>query len=226
MFCLINSNIIPNKAAKPKVVTTAATTTTTRPKTRGVVVQEPSEFKTPQESQPSMIKDKGKAIMIEPEVPLKRKDQVALDEDLARNLQAQLEAKLIEEESLQGNRRRSQQTFDLSVAKKEIEESSKGIKDELESNKSKKTESSEEKAKGNRKKILGKKRAGKEQQQESSKRQRMEDDKETDEHEEVEVDDEAELKKHLVIVKDDYIAIDAIPLATKPPVIVEYKLLK
>ncbi|GJS49144.1 putative ribonuclease H-like domain-containing protein [Tanacetum coccineum] len=48
-----------------------------------------------------------------------------------------------------------------------------------------------------------------EQQQESSKRQRMEDNKETDEHEEV---DEAELKKHLVIVKDDDIAIDAIPL--------------
>ncbi|GKA36007.1 hypothetical protein Tco_0722498 [Tanacetum coccineum] len=54
----------------------------------------------------------------------------------------------------------------------------------------------------------------------------MEDDKETDEHEEVEVVDEVELKKHLVIVKDDDIAIDAIPLATKPPVIVEYKLLK
>ncbi|GKD04199.1 hypothetical protein Tco_1179173, partial [Tanacetum coccineum] len=87
--------------AKPKVVTTAATTTTTtRPKSRGVVVQEPSEFGTPQESQPSMIKDKGKAIMIEPEVPLKRKDQVALDEDLARNFQARLEAELIEEERL------------------------------------------------------------------------------------------------------------------------------
>ncbi|GJV98808.1 zinc finger BED domain-containing protein RICESLEEPER 2-like protein [Tanacetum coccineum] len=41
----------------------------------------------------------------------------------------------------------------------------------------------------------------------------------TDEHEEVEVDDEAKLKKHLVIVKDDDIAIDDIPLATKPPVI-------
>ncbi|GKC77838.1 hypothetical protein Tco_1128612 [Tanacetum coccineum] len=37
------------KAAKPKAVTTAATTTTTtvtRPKARGVVVQEPSEFRT------------------------------------------------------------------------------------------------------------------------------------------------------------------------------------
>ncbi|GJY65404.1 hypothetical protein Tco_0467642 [Tanacetum coccineum] len=54
----------------------------------------------------------------------------------------------------------------------------------------------------------------------------MEDVKETNEHEEVDEVDEAELKKYLVIVKDDDIAIDAIPLATKPPVIVEYKLLK
>ncbi|GJW74307.1 hypothetical protein Tco_0133677 [Tanacetum coccineum] len=110
--------------------------------------------------------------------------------------------------------------------KKGTEESSKGTEDELESDKSKKAESSEEKVKGSKKKILGKKRAGKETQQESSKRQRIKDDKETNEHEEVEVDDEAELKKHLVIVKDDDIAIDDIPLATKPPVIVEYKLLK
>ncbi|GJW17694.1 retrotransposon protein, putative, ty1-copia subclass [Tanacetum coccineum] len=42
----------------------------------------------------------------------------------------------------------------------------------------------------------------------------------------VEEDNEAELKKHLVIVKDDDIAIDVIPLATKPPVIIEYKLIK
>ncbi|GJU52519.1 hypothetical protein Tco_1226233 [Tanacetum coccineum] len=50
---------------------------------------------------------------------------------------------------------------------------------------------------------------------------KMEDDKETEEHEEVEADDTYELKKHLVIVKDDDIAIDAIPLATKPPVILQ-----
>ncbi|GKG54162.1 hypothetical protein Tco_0557685, partial [Tanacetum coccineum] len=48
--------------------------------------------------------------------------------------------------------------------------------------------------------MLGKKRAGKKQQQESLKRQRMKDVIETDEHEEVEEVDEAELKKHLVIV--------------------------
>ncbi|GJW38542.1 hypothetical protein Tco_0064387 [Tanacetum coccineum] len=111
-------------------------------------------------------------------------------------------------------------------SKKGTEESSKGAEDELESDKSKKAESSKEKAKSSRKKMLGRKRAGKGQQQESSKRQRIENDKETDEHEEVEEDDEVELKKHPVIDKDEEIEIDAIPLATKPPVIVEYKLLK
>ncbi|GJT84875.1 hypothetical protein Tco_1066592 [Tanacetum coccineum] len=84
--------LIQIKAAKPKVVTTAATTTTiTRPKDRGVVVQEPSEFRVPQETQPSSSKDKGKGIMIEPEVPLKRKDQIALDEQIARDIQAKLD---------------------------------------------------------------------------------------------------------------------------------------
>ncbi|GJY35196.1 hypothetical protein Tco_0420574 [Tanacetum coccineum] len=87
----------------------------------------------------------------------------------------------------------------------------------------KKEEGSKEKAKWSRKKMLVRKRAGKEQQQESSKKQIME---EVQEVEEVEEDDEAELKKHLVIKKDDDIAIDDIPLATKPLVIVDYKLLK
>ncbi|GJR03492.1 hypothetical protein Tco_0526476 [Tanacetum coccineum] len=81
--------LIQIKAAKPKVATTAATTTTTtRPKDKGVVVQEPSEFKVPQEIKPSSSKDKGKGIMIEPEVPLNRKDQIALDEQIARDLSA------------------------------------------------------------------------------------------------------------------------------------------
>ncbi|GJV90150.1 hypothetical protein Tco_1534088 [Tanacetum coccineum] len=149
-----------------------------------------------------------------------------------RSTEEQGESKSYEEiQKMFGNEMRRVNTFismDSEVVKSKIgtEESSKGADDELEADKSKKEESSEEKAKGSKKKMLGRKRAGKEQQQESSKRQRMEDDKETDEHEEVEEDDEAELKKHLVIVKDDEIAIDAIPLATKPPVIVEYKLLK
>ncbi|GKF06723.1 hypothetical protein Tco_0037391, partial [Tanacetum coccineum] len=93
--------LIQIKAAKPKVVTTAATTTTTtRPKANRVVVQEPSEFRVPQETQPSISEDKGKGIMVEPEVPLKRKDQIALDEQIARDIHAKMDSELIEEQKL------------------------------------------------------------------------------------------------------------------------------
>ncbi|GKD13203.1 hypothetical protein Tco_1197610, partial [Tanacetum coccineum] len=72
--------LIEIKAAKPKAITTAATKTTTsvtRPKARGVIVQEPSDFTTTtSSSQPSQLpqaKDKGKAKMIKPKKPLKKK---------------------------------------------------------------------------------------------------------------------------------------------------------
>ncbi|GKG09490.1 hypothetical protein Tco_0338236, partial [Tanacetum coccineum] len=120
----------------------------------------------------------------------------------------QLKSKSYEEmQKMFDNEMRRVNTFipidsELVKSIKETEESSKGIEDELKSDKSKKAESNEKKAKGRIKKILAKKRVGKEKQQESSKRQRMEDVIEIDEHEEVEEVDEAELKKHLVIVKD------------------------
>ncbi|GJS86937.1 hypothetical protein Tco_0769573 [Tanacetum coccineum] len=234
-------------------------------------------------------KPKSKGIVFhdqeeQPERPLKRKEQVALDEQMIRDIQAQLDAEIIEEERLERQkeeeanlaliesceniqamieadrllaerlqiREREELTDEekgklfmefmekrrkhfvaliaqekrnrpLTKAKKRTQMST--ILSTWESNE-KKVEGSEEKAKSSRKKSLGKKRAVKEHQQESLKRQKLEDDKEIDEHEEVEADDTTELKKHLVIKKDDDIAIDAIPLATKPPVIVDYKLLK
>ncbi|GJY10076.1 hypothetical protein Tco_0378261 [Tanacetum coccineum] len=99
--------LIDIKAAKPKAVTTAATTTTTvvtRPKARGVVVQEPSEFRTTtsssQTSQLPQAKDKGKAKMVEPEKPLKKKDQILIDEEIAQRIQEELQADLEEDERL------------------------------------------------------------------------------------------------------------------------------
>ncbi|GJW80878.1 hypothetical protein Tco_0144853 [Tanacetum coccineum] len=64
------------------------------------------------------------------------------------------------------------------------------------------------------------KRAGDELESDMSKKQKI------DEHVDVEKDDqeEAEMKRHIEIVKDNEVAIDAIPLATKPPVIVEYQI--
>ncbi|GKC20885.1 hypothetical protein Tco_1023035, partial [Tanacetum coccineum] len=65
--------------------------------------------------------------------------------------------------------------------------------------------------------MLRRKKAVKEQHKESSKKLKVE---------EIKEDDEVELKKLLVIKKDEDIAIDAIPLATKLPVIIDYKLHK
>ncbi|GJR90628.1 hypothetical protein Tco_0214639 [Tanacetum coccineum] len=45
-------------------------------------------------------KDKGKAKMVEPEKPLKKKYQIAINEEVARNLESQLQAELEEEERL------------------------------------------------------------------------------------------------------------------------------
>ncbi|GKD83180.1 hypothetical protein Tco_1350019 [Tanacetum coccineum] len=64
------------------------------------------------------------------------------------------------------------------------------------------------------------KKAGDELESNMSKKQKI------DGHVEVEKDDqeETEMKRHIEIVKDDEVAIDVIPLATKPSVIVEYQI--
>ncbi|GKC64731.1 hypothetical protein Tco_1097329 [Tanacetum coccineum] len=231
-----------------------------KPKAKGIVFHDQEEqvtLSTVSVTQPS-IKDKGKGIMQEPERPLKRKDQVAIDEDLARNIQAQLDAEIIKEERLKrqkqeeanialieswentqammkANRllaerlqtREREELTDEEKGKLFMELMEKRRKDfaalraqekrkrpptkaqkrtqmstylkhmEVQESNEKKVEGNEEKVKSSRKKRL-----------------------------EVEADDTAELKKHFVFKKDDDIAIDAIPLATKPPMIVDYKLLK
>ncbi|GJX37138.1 hypothetical protein Tco_0250441 [Tanacetum coccineum] len=82
----------------------------------------------------------------------------------------------------------------------------------------------EELVKGSKTKAKGSsKRTGDEFESDKSKKQKI------DEHVEAEKDydqEEAEMKKHIEIVKDDKVAIDAIPLATKPLMIVEYKIVK
>nr|GEV38486.1 hypothetical protein [Tanacetum cinerariifolium] len=68
-----------------------------KPKAKGVTMQEPSEFRTTlpsQSSLPSQAKDKDKGLMVEPEMPLTRKDQIALDEEVARGLEAEWNANM------------------------------------------------------------------------------------------------------------------------------------
>ncbi|GKA25292.1 hypothetical protein Tco_0711401 [Tanacetum coccineum] len=72
-------------------------------KERGVVMKEPSETVTRTTTRPQQqpsSKDKGKAIMTEPEKPLKKKAQIKFDEEVAQRLQAQIHAELEDEERL------------------------------------------------------------------------------------------------------------------------------
>ncbi|GJX55854.1 hypothetical protein Tco_0285751, partial [Tanacetum coccineum] len=71
-----------------------------KPKVKRVVIGEQSESTTRTRPQQLPSKDKGKAIMEEPEKPTKRKDQIRHDEEVAQRLQAQMQAKLEEEDRL------------------------------------------------------------------------------------------------------------------------------
>nr|GEZ70511.1 hypothetical protein [Tanacetum cinerariifolium] len=71
-----------------------------KPKEKGVTIQEPSEFRTTSPSQPPQAKEKGKGIMVEPEKPLKKKDQITLDEEVARKLEAEIKAEMEKEERI------------------------------------------------------------------------------------------------------------------------------
>nr|GEU92022.1 retrovirus-related Pol polyprotein from transposon TNT 1-94 [Tanacetum cinerariifolium] len=71
------STTIP--AAATKVITFVPT-----PRAKGIVFHKQKQSHIPFSS----LKDKGKAKMIEPEVPLKKKDQMRIDEEYARKLQA------------------------------------------------------------------------------------------------------------------------------------------
>ncbi|GJZ90535.1 hypothetical protein Tco_0662462 [Tanacetum coccineum] len=67
---------------------------------------------------------------------------------------------------------------------------------------------------------VSKKRTREELESDNSKKQKI------DENVEAEVDDEVEKKKLMEIVLDDEVAIDAILLATKSPIIVDWKIIK
>ncbi|GKC71313.1 hypothetical protein Tco_1117196 [Tanacetum coccineum] len=97
--------LIKIKTIKPKPITIAVTTVTSvRPRAKGIIFhdqeeQVPASTKTFSSSQLQLpyVKDKGKGKMVEPEKPLKKKDQIDLDEEMARDLKTQMQAKLIEE---------------------------------------------------------------------------------------------------------------------------------
>nr|GEX64154.1 ribonuclease H-like domain-containing protein [Tanacetum cinerariifolium] len=74
----------------------------TRPKARGVVMQEPSETTTTTIPIPLKFQDKGKGIMVKEPLKMKKKDQISFDHQEAIRLQAEID----KEERLAGERAR------------------------------------------------------------------------------------------------------------------------
>ncbi|GJW18410.1 hypothetical protein Tco_0025846 [Tanacetum coccineum] len=69
-------------------------------KEKGISIVEPSEATTTTtQTVQFLAKDKGKAILVEPERPMKRKDQILADEELAQRLFAEEKAQLEKEEN-------------------------------------------------------------------------------------------------------------------------------
>ncbi|GKE78268.1 hypothetical protein Tco_1544388 [Tanacetum coccineum] len=174
--------------------------------------------------------------MVEPEKPLKKKDQIMFDKEVAQKFQAQLDAELEEEEKLARQREEDANIaewdnvqammdadYELAgrlLAKEQgeltIEESQDYFSDKEIKRVNTFVDMDTELVKGSETRTEGSsKRAGEELESDNSKKQKL------DENVEDEVDDEAEIKKHMEIVPDDEVAIDAIPLATKPPIIVD-----
>ncbi|GJY81176.1 hypothetical protein Tco_0493927 [Tanacetum coccineum] len=272
----LSQTLIEIKAAKLKAVTTAATTITndvasTRPKAKGIVFHDQEEqayafIPIVSSSQLPQAKDKGKGKMVEPEKPLKKKDQIALDEELTLRLYAEEQAELKKERVAQEEASRvtiikeldniqamieadeqlatrlqaeEQEQFSIKeksrmlvemiaerkkffAAQRAAEQRSKPpTKTQIRNRMCVYLKNMEVVKSSERRTEGSSKRAGDELESDKSKKQKI------DEHVEAEKDDdqeEAEMKRHIEIVKDDEVAIDAIPLATKPPMIVEYKI--
>ncbi|GJW70918.1 hypothetical protein Tco_0127835 [Tanacetum coccineum] len=200
------------------------------------------------------VQDKGKGKMVEPELvnKMSKKDLLRLDEELAFKLQAEEEeeerlarekAQQIEKANIAWDDVHAKLEADYHMAQRlqaqeeeELtdEEKPKSLKNKSFANiqelfdKAMKrvntfvdyiTELVEENSKKDKAEIAqerSSKRAGEELEQESIKKQKVDEDKET-----------TELQSLIEIVPDEEeVAIDAIPLATKPPTIVDWKIHK
>ncbi|GJX35028.1 hypothetical protein Tco_0246585 [Tanacetum coccineum] len=155
--------------------------------------------------------------MVEPEKPLKKKDQIALDEELALRLHAEEQAKLEKE------RADEQLVVRLQAEEQEqfsIKEKSRMLVEMI----------------AERKKFFATQRATEQRSKPPTKtqiRNRMcaymkniggykHNQLKGRSYEEFKSSLTKHINRHIEIVKDDEV-VDAIPLATKPPMIVEYK---
>nr|GFD28645.1 hypothetical protein [Tanacetum cinerariifolium] len=87
-------------------------------KAKWIVFYEPEESTTKTTTSPipkPKSQDKGKAIMIEELVKLKKKDQIMLDEEVALKLQSELQAKFDKEQRLASEKSQNKQEVNSSL---------------------------------------------------------------------------------------------------------------
>nr|GEX46496.1 hypothetical protein [Tanacetum cinerariifolium] len=195
-----------------------------KPKAKGIVLQEPSESTTTTKTISSrQSQDKGKCIMVEKPMKLKKKDQNRLDEEAALKLQAELQAEFDEEQRLA--RERGQKEQEANIALKETWDDIQA-KIDADYQMAERMEAEEQQELTTKKRLHclfedfrtelmqgqdKEKREREELTQESAKKQKVDDDKET-----------TELKKLMEIILDEEeVVIDAIPLAVKSLEIVD-----
>ncbi|GJQ98743.1 putative ribonuclease H-like domain-containing protein [Tanacetum coccineum] len=214
--------LIEIKAAKPKVVTTSATTTTTtvsRPKARGVVVQEPNYELAArlqaQEQEELTIEERSKMFV---ELMDKRKKHFARLRVEEQRRNPPTKAQKI---NTMSTYLKNMAGYKHNQLKTKIFKDIQMLFDKAMTRVNTFIDIDTELVKGSETRTeRSSKRAGEELDSENLKKQKL------DENVEAEVDDEAEMKKHMEIVPNDEVAIDAIPLATKPPIIVDWKIIK
>ncbi|GJX18781.1 ribonuclease H-like domain-containing protein [Tanacetum coccineum] len=261
---------VVEKEVSTAEVTTDSTTTTTvdeltlaqtlieikaaKPKARGVIVQEPSEFTTTTSpSQPSQLpqaKDKGKAKMVEPEKPLKKKDHIMFDKEAEEQGELTIEeksrlfvelmnkrkkhfARLRAEEQRRKPPTKAQKKKTMSTYLKNMagykhnQLNTKSFEDiQMLFDKEMKrvntfVDMDTELVKGSETRTEGSsKRAGEELEFENLRSTSL------DDNVEAEVEEKAEINTIWRYVPDDEVEIDVIPLSTKPPIVVDWKIIK
>ncbi|GJT22910.1 hypothetical protein Tco_0892847 [Tanacetum coccineum] len=232
------------KAAKPKAVTTAATTVTpVRSRAKGIIFHDQEEqahaliFSS---SQSQLPEDKDKAELEEEEKLARQKEveaNIALIESWD-NTQAMIEADRLLAERLQAreqeeltNKEKARLFVELLEKRKKhfaaLRAQEKRNKPPTKAQKKStmvnmfvdmdtKMKEGSKKAKANTAQESSSKIAGDELEQEKAKKQKIDDDQE-----------EAKMRKLIEIVPDkEEVAMDAIPLAIKPPSIVDWKIIK
>ncbi|GJR56071.1 hypothetical protein Tco_1406592 [Tanacetum coccineum] len=192
------------KSVKPKVTTSITATT------KVILLQEPSESIT---TTTILSKNKGKGIIVEEPLKMKKKDQISFDEQEAIRLQAEFNKELrLAREKYEANVTLIEEWNDIQAKIDADYQIAKQIQAEEQEE-----FSSEVRAEGSEtREESSSKRAGDELEQEKAKKQKVDEDKET-----------AELQSLMKVIPDEEeITVDAIPLATKPPSIVDFKILK